>query len=101
MPRISRRDLLGSGLALSTSSLMARTAWARTAALFAHDPLAADSVVAAAATVPREQLLLDFGWKFIFGHGSDPARDLGFGKSQDDFAKTGDFRFAKVEYDDS
>jgi beta-galactosidase len=108
MPRISRRDLLGSGLALSTSSLMARTAWARTAALFSPvsrtaGPQAAgqDSAPAAAAFAPREQLLFDFGWKFMFGHGTDPARDLGFGKSQDDFAKTGDFKFAKVGYDDS
>ena len=54
-----------------------------------------------AAIAPREQFLLDFGWKFIFGHGSDPARDLGFGKNQEDFAKTGDFKFAKVGYDDS
>jgi beta-galactosidase len=103
MPRISRRDLLGSGLVLSTSSLMTRTAWARTAALFARDPLAAgqDSAPAPAAIAPREQLLFDFGWKFTFGHGSDPARDLGFGKSQDDFAKTGDFKFAKIGFDDS
>ncbi|MGB8844413.1 MAG: beta-galactosidase GalA, partial [Terracidiphilus sp.] len=101
MFRISRRDLLGSGLALSTSSLMARTAWARTAALFAHDPLAADSIATPSATAPRERLLLDFGWMFIFGHGSDPARDLGFGRNQEDFAKTGDFKFAKVGYDDS
>ncbi len=101
MPRISRRDLLGSGLALSTSSLMARTAWARTAALFAHDALAADSIVARPATAPRDQLLLDFGWKFMFGHGTDPARDLGFGKNQEDFAKTGDFKFAKAGFDDS
>ena len=104
MPRISRRDLLGSGLALSTSSLMARTAWARTAALFARDPQAAgqsSAPGAAVAVTPREQFLLDFGWKFTFGHGTDPARDLGFGKSQDDFAKTGDFKFAKVGFDDS
>jgi beta-galactosidase len=105
MPRISRRDLLGSGLALSTSSLMARTAWARKAALFARDPQAAgqDSAPCAtlAAIAPRAQFLLDFGWKFTFGHGADPTRDLGFGKSQDDFAKTGDFKFAKVGYDDS
>jgi beta-galactosidase len=107
MTHISRRDLLGSGLALSTSSLMARTAWARTAALFARDPKAAGqnsaqgAAPAAAAMAPREQFLLDFGWKFMFGHGTDPARDLGFGNSQDDFAKTGDFKFAKVGYDDS
>jgi beta-galactosidase len=105
MPRISRRDLLGSGLALSTSSLMARTAWARTAALFARDPQVARQNsaqgAAPAAIAPREQFLLDFGWKFMFGHGTDPARDLGFGKGQGDFAKTGDFKFAKVGFDDS
>ena len=103
MPRISRRDLLGSGLALSTSSLMARTAWARTAALFSGSQAAGqDSAPSAwAAIAPREQLLFDFGWKFMFGHGSDPARDLGFGSNQGDFAKTGDFKFAKVGYDDA
>ena len=37
---------------------------------------------------PREILLFDFGWKFFQGHASDPQRDLGFGVSQDDFAKS-------------
>ena len=113
MSRISRRNLLCSGLALSTSSLMARTAWARTAALFARDSGSAGRFAdlgvagpaagpgAAAAVAPREQLLLDFGWKFTFGHGTDQARDLGFGKNLEDFAKTGDFKFAQVGYDDS
>ena len=104
MPRISRRDLLGSGLALSTSSLMARSAWARTAALFSGSQTAGQDSAPGAATAaiaPRERFLLDFGWKFMFGHGTDPARDLGFGKSQEDFAKTGDFKFAKAGYDDS
>jgi beta-galactosidase len=50
---------------------------------------------------PREQLLFDFGWKFTFGHGSDPAKDLGFGFGQGDFAKTGDFGFSKAKFDDS
>jgi beta-galactosidase len=56
---------------------------------------------ASAALAPREQLLFDFGWKFQFGNGIDPAKDQGFGTSQDDFSKTGDFKFAKVGYDDS
>jgi beta-galactosidase len=98
MTRISRRDLLSSGLALSASSLLARTAWARTTALLAGSP---DAATALAAVAPREQLLFDFGWKFQFGHGSDPARDLGFGMGQGDFAKTGDFEFAKGKFDDS
>jgi len=100
MPGISRRDLLCSGLALSASSLVARTAWGRTAALLAGYPGAA-SAEALAAVAPREQLLFDFGWKFQLGHGTDPAHDLGFGTGQGDFAKTGDFAFSKAKFDDS
>jgi len=101
MPYISRRDLLSSGLALSASSLVARSAWARAAAALAG---AGQNAPAAAAFSPRERLLFDFGWRFQFGNGSDPARDLGFGSRQDDigdFAKTGDFKFAKAGFDDS
>jgi beta-galactosidase len=92
-------------LALSASSLVARSAWARatshlTGALLAGSPRLA-SAGALAAIAPREQLLFDFGWKFQFGHGTDPARDLGFGYGQGDFAKTGDFAFAKAGFDDS
>ncbi|MGD0729780.1 MAG: glycoside hydrolase family 2 TIM barrel-domain containing protein, partial [Terracidiphilus sp.] len=100
MARISRRNLLCSGAALSASSLLARSAWARTAALLAGSPQAA-SAEALAAVAPREQLLFDFGWKFQFGHGTDPSRDLRFGYGQGDFAKTGDFAFAKAGFDDS
>jgi beta-galactosidase len=97
MSPISRRDLISSGLALSTSSLVARSAWARTAALLAGAPDAAT----ATALAPREQLLFDFGWKFQLGNGTDPAKDLGFGNTQEDFSKTGNFKFARVGYDDS
>ena len=38
---------------------------------------------------------------FTFGNGADPAKDLGFGNGQGDFAKTGDFEFAKAKFDDS
>jgi beta-galactosidase len=95
----TRRDLLRSGLvsgaALSASSLLARSALARTDALFT------DSVANEAALAPREKLLFDFDWKFQFGHATDPARDLGFGTGQGDFAKTGEFEFAKVKFDDA
>jgi len=50
---------------------------------------------------PRERLLLDFDWKFFQGHGTDPARDLGFGANQGDFAKSGSFGFATAKFDDS
>jgi beta-galactosidase len=87
-------------LALSAASLLTRSAWGRAAALVGGSPGAA-SAEALAAVAPREQLLFDFGWKFQFGHGTDPARDLGFGNGQGDFAKTGDFDFAKGKFDDS
>ena len=61
----------------------------------------AGSADAPAAIGPGSNLLLDFGWKFQFGHGTDPARDLGFGTGQGDFAKTGDFKFSKAGFDDS
>jgi beta-galactosidase len=98
MPGFSRRDLLYSGLALSATSVLARSAWAQVAAAVAQQEVEAHAL---AALGPREQLLFDFDWKFQFGHGSDPARDLGFGNDQGDFAKTGDFKFAKAGYDDA
>ena len=100
MSGISRRNLLSSGLALSAATLTSRTAWGRTAALLADYPQAA-SAEAISAVAPREHLLFDFGWKFTFGNDADPAKDLNFGYGQDDFAKTGDFKFAKAGFDDS
>jgi len=100
MPRISRRDLLRSGAVVSASSLLGRSAWGRTAAMLSGYP-GAISAEALAAVAPREQLLFDFGWKFQFGNGIDPAKDLGFGYGQGDFAKTGDFDFSKAKFDDS
>jgi len=95
MSFVSRRDVIRSGLALSSSSLLGSKRLAHIDALF--------DVAAAAppATAPRERLLMDFGWKFLLGNGSDPAKDLGFGNSQGDFAKSGNFRFATEKFDDS
>ncbi len=99
MPFISRRNLIRSGLAVSASSMVSRSAWARAAALLSGRDDA--SAAAQAAIAPREKLLFDFGWKFQFGNGCDPSKDLGFGNDQGDFAKTGDFAFAKAGYNDS
>ena len=100
MPFISRRDLLSSSLALSASSLVGRSSWARAATLLG-DASSDPSAAALAAVAPREQLLFDFGWKFTFGNLDDPSKDLGFGFGQSDFSKTGDFTFAKAGFDDS
>ncbi|HEX4320720.1 MAG TPA: beta-galactosidase GalA [Acidobacteriaceae bacterium] len=99
MSNFTRRDLLRStatsGAALFTASLMSRSAWAIASSAGA----ASDAALPALA--PRERLLFDFGWKFQFGNSIDPAKDLNFGYGQGDFAKTGDFDFAKLKFDDS
>jgi beta-galactosidase len=100
MPFVSRRDLLSCGLALGGSSVFAHSAWACVAEAFA-DAASSGSAQALPAVAPRERLLFDFGWKFMFGHGSDPARDLNFGFGQGDFAKTGNLKFSKAGFDDS
>src|ERR1035437_9214187 len=100
MAGVSRRDLLSSGLALSVSSLVARSAWGRQAMRLAAAP-GQGTDGASAAIAPRQRLLFDFDWKFQFGHGTDPARGRGVGCGQGDFAKTGDFKFAKAGFDDS
>jgi len=100
MPEISRRDLLAAGLAISGTTFVSRSAWGSgVASAVEHDRAAPADVPAPIA--PREHLLFDFGWKFVFGHGSDPAKDLDFGFGQGDFAKTGDLKFAKAGFDDS
>ncbi len=96
MTSLTRRDLLRSGLALSASTLLPGTVQ-RAHALLARYPAVGTSVTLA----PRERLLFDFGWKFFQGHASDPARDLGFGKGQGDFAKSGEFWFSTPKFDDS
>ena len=99
MSSLTRRDLLRSGLALSASTLVAGP-MGRAHALLARYG-GAVSAEALSAVAPREHLLFDFGWKFFQGHGCDPLRDLGFGKGQGDFAKTGEFEFATAKFDDS
>ncbi|MGH9781895.1 MAG: sugar-binding domain-containing protein, partial [Candidatus Acidiferrales bacterium] len=53
------------------------------------------------AASPRERLLLDFNWRFHFGHADDPAKDFNFGR-ESAFAKTGYlFPPARHDFDDS
>ncbi len=99
MPSLSRRELIRSGLAVSAATLIP-TAVSRAHAMLAEYPVAA-SAEALNALAPRERLLFDFGWRFFQGHGSDPLRDLGFGKGQGDFAKSGEFEFSTAKFDDS
>ncbi|HTQ57717.1 MAG TPA: beta-galactosidase GalA [Bryobacteraceae bacterium] len=96
---MNRRDLLRSGLALSTSALAARAAGRARSWLTAGPAL--DSAANLNAVPPRETRLFDFGWNFTLGNAADPARDLGFGNDQGDFAKSGEFDFARPKFDDS
>ena len=100
MSDFTRRDLLRSGAVVSAGSLAAGSFVRRAQALLAAYPDAASSE-AVSAVAPRERFLLDFGWKFQFGNGCDPAKDLGFGNGQGDFAKSGEFKFATGMFDDS
>jgi len=52
-------------------------------------------------TSTRERLLLDFNWRFHFGHADDPAQDFNFGK-RSIFAKSGElFLPSRQNFDDS
>src|SRR5450631_1837303 len=95
---ITRRNLISSGIVLSASSLLARSCWADSIALPSAGAIESP-FQANAAIAPREQLLFDFDWKFKFGHGTDPSKDLNFGYGEADFARTGDFKFAKAGFD--
>ena len=98
MTRVSRRGLLASGLAVGTPLLSLPF---ETVAAQSPGDKDAQATLTSAAIAPREELLLDFGWRFAFGHAADPAQDFGFGMGQGDFAKTGDFKIAKSGFDDS
>ncbi|MGC1106534.1 MAG: beta-galactosidase GalA [Candidatus Acidiferrales bacterium] len=98
MKHWSRRDLLKFG-ALTPAAARA----------FASHPMQAsaasgesDSVVQSQSS-PRERQLLDFDWRFHFGHASDPTKDFGFGGGEDGvFAKTGELCLpAGHDFDDS
>ncbi|MEM9965539.1 MAG: beta-galactosidase GalA [Asticcacaulis sp.] len=98
MPSVSRRHLLQSavplaGLAAAPSALA--TPQKRTpppASLIPEDSLA-----------PRERLLLDFDWKFAFGHAADQSKDFDYGIALRTHAKQGARVANNVghDYDDS
>ncbi|HEX8756203.1 MAG TPA: beta-galactosidase GalA [Steroidobacteraceae bacterium] len=106
MSEITRRELLRTGIALSTGSLVARGSDALAATAIrggSAEPGAAEAMIAepTGAVSPRERLLFDFGWKFHLGCDSPALRDLGAGDGLDAFSKTGAFAFATEALDDS
>jgi beta-galactosidase len=102
MSDITRRDLLRTGLALSTGSLVVRGSDALAAPGDTAQPgEPATAAESAGAVSPRERLLFDFGWKFHLGCDSAALRGLGAGDGLDAFSKTGTFTFATDGFDDS
>ncbi|HEY3440274.1 MAG TPA: beta-galactosidase GalA [Paludibaculum sp.] len=80
MTDLSRRDVLKAGVASPAAA----------AVTLAPPPAERSDPTAGAAL--RERLLLDFGWRFHFGHANDAAKDFGFGSGRaGGFQKTGDF----------
>jgi len=106
MKKFSRRDILKSSVLASAAVTVRELV-----------PMAAAMEIAPEATEPffepplretndeamkragRERLLLDFGWRFHFGHADDPSKDFGF---TGNFQKTGNFVPAgALAFDDS
>jgi beta-galactosidase len=110
MNNLTRRDLLKTSLLAPAAVAAARNAVAHgskpVAAGEAEAPvplLVGDTPEVAELGARRERLLLDFGWRFHFGHADDPARDFGFGGgTSGNFQKTGNFLSASgLAFDDS
>ena len=97
MTTFTRRDVLASSVCLMAPSLLTTMTEASETKGTTERLDFSDWGITAVA--PREQLLFDFDWKFTFGHGTDPTKDLNFGYGQADFNKTGEFAFAKAGYD--
>ena len=82
MNDLTRRDLFKTSLA-APAALAAATGIA-----MSGEAQAQTAPPAAAASSGRERLLLDFGWRFHFGHAADAAQDFNF---RGNFSKTGNF----------
>jgi beta-galactosidase len=107
MKPFSRRDVLKTGL-LAPAAMAANRIAPFSAAIqpAGEAPAALTADGMRESPVPgagRERLLLDFGWRFHFGHADDPAKDFGFGSGRiGNFQKTGNFLPAgAIAFDDS
>jgi beta-galactosidase len=99
---ITRRTFVLSTVGLFGSCMLPRLAWAGSAqgmASKSKQPLLPTQSETALA--PREQWPFDFDWRFAFGNGDDPTKDFGFGFGQGDFSKTGSFKIATADFDDT
>jgi beta-galactosidase len=107
MKPLSRRDLIKTSL-LAPAAVAAAQMGPLTSAIESSVPEPGLQAATATPDSPnpapgRERLLLDFGWRFHFGHADDPTRDFGFGSGRTgNFQKTGSFLPAgNIAFDDS
>src|ERR1039457_735565 len=83
MNDLTRRDLFKTSLAAPAAVVAA------TEIAISEEAQAQTAPLATAAPGPgRERLLLDFGWRFHFGHATDVAQDFNF---RGNFSKSGNF----------
>jgi beta-galactosidase len=96
MNRFSRRDVLKRSLALPAVTALGVSG-------IAAQTKSGPAKTIAPAAQPRERLLLDFGWRFHFGHANDATKDFGFGSGRaGGFQKTGGFLApSNLAYDDT
>src|SRR5881275_2304709 len=92
----TRRDVLKAGLLAPAAIAAAKTIGplnnASSQAEQTTNPGGDSTVASPTPGGGRERLLLDFGWRFHFGHANDAAKDFGFGAGQSgNFQKTGNF----------
>jgi beta-galactosidase len=99
MPRLTRRQLLKSGLLASAAAATNKLVPDELVKATSGEMDAAQSQ----ATSTRERLLLDFGWRFALGHASDAEKDFGYGarRREGQFAKSGGFLpVTRTNFDD-
>ncbi len=96
MKTLSRRDLLKTSLlapaAVAASGIGPMGTVMEAAAEEIQSTPATTAPKTSLPGAGRERLLLDFGWRFHFGHASDPAKDFAYGLGRSGtFQKTGSF----------
>jgi beta-galactosidase len=107
MKSFSRRDLIKTSLLAPAAVAAAQGIGPLTppieAAVLGQTPPSSGGTASPTPGGGRERLLLDFGWRFHFGHANDPAQDFGFGSGRTgNFQKTGSFLPAgNIAFDDS
>ena len=94
--KVTRRDVLKGGMAVPAVAAVSMPEVAAQAQ-------SGQAQNASAQRGLRERLLLDFGWRFHFGHANDASKDFGFGAGRSGgFQKTGGFLSpSNLAYDDS